>query len=611
MKVINKWTSLLMCLAGIVLFNTRLVAQDLNTALKFSLSERYEDADEVFQKVLKAQPNNGDAYFYYGENILKSYISDPYSNTMEEAVKSATSVFKKGIANDSLNPLNYIGIGMTVLLEKGDTTKADISFRKAEESLPKKVKKITDKDITTLIKLAQAQLYAKEPRFNKAIAYLEKAKEAKPKNPDIYTALGEVYEATGSSQAASQAVINYNKAVFLNDKLYVPLVKIGNLYMRSRNPEGARENFEKARQIDSTYAPTYRALGELYSLTGQDNWSVYNYKKFLELSGNNIPAKIQYVVSLFRSKKYKEAIEYIEDIQKFDQSRNYLNRIGAYSAFEMKQPDYPKALNFIETFFKNTTPEKTISSDYAYYGKTLIKLKDKDSTNMDKGFEKLKKAVEMDSSNVDLISEISMLAYVNKKYDVAIDMFNKKIAMGKASNTDKFYLGRCYSNMENYDKAVEVFNKIIDEDKNNIQVYTWKAKTLTDKDKDMKTGEAVPVYESIIQLASNDTSKYIKELDDSYYYLGSFYLNSSKPDYSKSESYYRKIFAIDPKNSALHARVWLSLGVVNQKRKNLYAARDCYNNSLKLDPNQESLKRVIKSLTDQINIDEVNRQLNQ
>ena len=65
----------------------------------------------------------------------------------------------------------------------------------------------------------------------------------------------------------------------------------------------------------------------------------------------------------------------IEEILNYDKSRNYLNRIAAYSCYEMKPADYPKAKTYIETFFKNSPPEKIIIKDYAYYGRILLKLK--------------------------------------------------------------------------------------------------------------------------------------------------------------------------------------------------------------------------------------------
>ena len=409
MKIFNNQVigMISLTLVGLVTVTNKLYSQDLNTALKYSQSERYEDADSIFKIILKANPSNGDAYFYYGENNLKSYISDPYSNAIDEVIKEVTVIFKTGIASDSINPLNYIGMGMAILLEKNDTLKADKYFQRAEQTLPKKNKKFTAKDIVTSIKLAQAQLYSSSPRHQKAIAYLERTKEASPNNTDVFIASGEIYE---SKNDASQAVINYNKAINFNPKLVAPMVRVGNLYMRSRNLEAAREYFEKAKAIDSTYAPLYRGLGEMYSLASYDNFSILNFKKFLELSGNNIPAKIQYLISLFRARKYGEAITLAEEIMNYDKSRNYLNRIAAYSSYEKKPADYQKALKYIETLIQNSQPDKIIAKDYAYYGRTLLKLKD--SSLVDKAFDKLLMAYKMDTMDQDLVYDIAVNAYI-------------------------------------------------------------------------------------------------------------------------------------------------------------------------------------------------------
>jgi len=89
----------------------------------------------------------------------------------------------------------------------------------------------------------------------------------------------------------------------------------------------------------------------MYSLAGLDNLSILNYRKFLELSGNNIPAKIQYMISLFRAKKYTETLTVAEEILNYDKSRNYLNRIAAYSCYEKKPADYEKAEVIWRPFF--------------------------------------------------------------------------------------------------------------------------------------------------------------------------------------------------------------------------------------------------------------------
>jgi tetratricopeptide (TPR) repeat protein len=578
-----------MILVGLFGMTSRISSQDLQAALKLSQSERYEDADAMYRQLLQASPSNSDAYFYYGENILKAYIADPYSNSLTDVAIDANAQFDKGINADTSNALNYIGKGMVVLLEKNDTTAADVFFHKAEWSLPKKIKKYTEINVTTLIKLGEAQLYAKEPRYQKAVAYLESAKLAAESNTDIWVTTGEIYEAQGN---ASAAIFNYNKAVYINPKLVVPLVKIGSLYMRSKNLEDARANFEKAREIDSLYAPTYKCFGEMYGLAGLDNLSILNYRKFLELSGNNIPAKVQYLISLFKAKRFTETVSIAEEILQYDNSRNYLNRIAAYSCYEKKPADYEKARTFMETFFKNSSPDKIIIKDYTYYGRILLKLND--SSLVDKAFDELKKGYRMDTTDMDLVADISLNAYVSKKYDVAIEMLNKKVNNKSADTKDYMTLGKAYYQNQQYQQAISVFDKVLSTDPGNMQAFTWKASSYIAMDPDSKEGLAKPVYETMIQKALTDPGKYKNELFTAYSYLGSYYLYSAKPpEYTNAENYYRKIIDLDANNNSWIIKGYTSLGTIYLEKKEYAKSKDFYKTVLQYDAkNANALARI-------------------
>ena len=584
-------------------FSFLVIAQNINEGVKLLQSERYEDAQGVFKSIMASNPANGEAYFYYGESILKSYTSDPFSNTMAEVVKESDNYFKTGLQKDSTNALNLIGIGMTILLQKNDTSAADAYFKKAEQSLPKKAKKYTEKDIVVLMKLGSAQLYAAKPRYNKAVAYLEKAKEGAPNNTDVYITLGDIYV---SQNNASTAVANYNKAVYLNPELAIPKVKIGHLYMRSRNIQEARNYFEQAKEIDSTYAPLYRALGEMWAMGGQPNQSKNNFKKFLSLSGNNIPAKIQYVNSLFKARDYKEVIKNIDDILQFDKSRNYLYRIAAYSAYEMKPADYQKGRTYIETFFQNADPEKVIAKDYAYYGRILLRLRD--TSVIDQAFDKLITAYKMDTTDSELLTDIAANAYFSKRFHLAIEMINKKIDKGTALPADYMNLGKTYYQLaqgekidtaiqnDYYRKAEKVFAKITEIDTLNVQAFLWRANTAFSIDPESKLESTRNNYKAVIEKGHSDTIKFAKELFDAYSYMGSSYLFAAKSDYENAEIWYTKILNLDSKNKQWLVRAYSSLGIIYTKRKNYPAAIGYYKKALELDPRNDSYQKTIDGL---------------
>jgi tetratricopeptide (TPR) repeat protein len=584
-------------LFGIILLQGYVESQDLKIAKDLTLSQRYEDATIIFKNLIKEQASNGDIYYYYGINILNAYINDPYSSSKDDVAKEASGIFKTGTENDSLNPLNHIGLGIIALFEKGDTSLANKSLSVAENTLPKKVKKYTAKNLETLLQLITAEIYAEQPRFKRAyklgdIAKLLVTEVPEMENPDIYLALGDVYLA---NKQPSQAIQNYNRALYLDDKNVLLLTKIGNIYIRAKNLNESRNYFEKAKAIDSTFAPLYKGLGEAYSMAGQHNLSKKNYKKFLELSGNNVPAWVSYINSLFKTNDFAEVVTQIEELQKIDNSRNYLNRIAGYSAYEMKPPDYEKAKAFMETFFNNATPEKIIVKDYTYSGKILLKFK-QDSILIDKGLDMLCKGYDMDPTDIKLLDEIISSAYNFKRFELAAKMINVKIDLGVAATNDYMTLGKVYYQTGQFEKADMAFTAITNKEPNNLQAYVWIANTYASMDPDSKEGLAKPKYEMVIKKARVDSVANGKELFDAYSYMGAYYF-FTKPDYNKSEDYFRMIVNLDQKNKKWQIKGYKSLALVETKKQDYPGAIEYYRKVLAIDPSDVDAKKAIEDLT--------------
>ena len=581
-------------------------AQDLKSANKLSVSERYDDANEAYQALLKAEPNNGDNYFYYGENILNSYIADPYSNPLADVCSNAKDIFQKGLKADSLNKLNAIGLGMVTLLEKNDTTAADYYFNKAESAFPKNKKKYTEKHILMLVKLGSGQLLAKSPRYKKAIAYIERAKEIAPNNPDVYDALGDIYM---SRNDASSAITNYNRALYLNPTSPVYQVKIGSIYTWARNLKEALTYFEKARSIDSTFAPVYTGLGAMYYLNGNYKLSKENYKKFLDLSGNNTSARVKYANALFKSRDFDGALTEIASILAVDKSRPYMYRLGGYSAFDKKPADYVTALGYLDNLFKNMPSDKLILSDYVYYGKTMVAAKQQDTVLVDKGFATLLKAYQMDTTNAKLFAEMIDLSQRLHRNKVTADLYTRKIESGKGAATDYLTLGKLYYQTKQYGKADTTFTKLTKVEPNNVQAYLWIANTAFNMDPESKLGIAKPKYEKVVEKASSDSVKYASELYSAFLYLGSYYLFSPKPEPNIAIKYYQKILKLDPKNpqsTQWKIKAYFSLGIAYSKLKKYEEALENYKKVVELDPNNkearksiEDINKMLKSLKEQ------------
>ncbi len=523
----------------------RVHAQDIQTAFKLTRAERFEDASAAFKTLLQKNLNDGDIYYYYGENFLQEYYSDTTNNSFKELSDSARVLFSKGTTAEPANPLNYVGLGQIALMVR-DMSKAQQNFSKAISLLPSKANKglvmAPDKQATVYIKLANA--YIKAGTNDTAIVFgaLRTAEKLDNKNYDLYIVRGDAYIFLLND--GSRAISNYNTAQSLNPKSPFAKLRVGQLWMRARNYKDALTYYQDVVKIDSSFAPAYRELGYLLSRANRNDEAEQNYKKFLRLSGGNTTARIQYVNTLIELKNYTEAINQLNEVLKTDTSNNDLNRALAYSYYETGQ--YDKGLVYSKKFFRRVNPDKIRATDYAYLGRLFAKTK-QDSL----AHENLMKAFQMDTSRSELLSEAAMSMIKLKKYDKAIEDYTLKISLKKAVPNDYYNLGKVYYNTKSWDKVDTTLMYYCTLMPEHVQGYLWRARALVNIDTTSKLGLAKPVYEAMIEKAKTDTVKNAKDLMEAYSYLAYYNLVQFKDTKDqqfglKSIEYCNKVLAIQP-----------------------------------------------------------------
>ena len=562
---------------------TCLKAQNFKEVEDLIAGERYDDAVNMLQAMKNKEPRNPYVYFGLGEATLNSFISDPFSDTKSNVVKKATDFFREGVKTDSLNPLNYVGLGIVELYDTDDTITADRYFMKAEKLIPEKRKRIKDLHITTVLKLSTAELYAQNPRIYKSKMYVERLKKMAPKMPEVYIANGDILLYKTSN--AGEAVSSYEKALSLrNDPL--TNVLIGEIFVSARMYNDAQKYFEQAIKVDSMFAPAYKGFGDLYYAENQNSKAKNYYSRFLQMTGNNIPAKIIYTKALFKGKDYPGALKEAEEVIQKDTSKRYIYRIAAYSAYRMDPPDLEKASHYMELLFNKAKKEELINQDFLNYGRILLD-QHKDSVDINKGVSMLEEAYRADTTDQSLIAEIFKDAYQYKVYPVALKYLTLLIKYGANTQNNYIFLGKVYYQMKEYTQADSIFQIAIQKDSTNIEAYRWRGYALSWLDPEMKTGIAKPVFEKMIELGSSDTAKYKKELVDANSYLGSYYLLETNPDLKKSQRYFEKILELGTENKELLLKSYHSLAYISTKNKEYQKAKGYYEKVLSLQPDDE------------------------
>ena len=128
-------------------------AQDLHTAVRLTHSERFTEAASAYKALILQNPNDGDLYYYSGNNYLQKYFSDTAAISFNEMADSATVMFQKGIQAEQKNPASYIGMGEIALIRRS-ITEAQQYYSKAQSLLPSKTNKISN-----ITPEKQAQIY--------------------------------------------------------------------------------------------------------------------------------------------------------------------------------------------------------------------------------------------------------------------------------------------------------------------------------------------------------------------------------------------------------------------------------------------------------------------
>lgn len=535
------------------LFSGKTYAQDLKTAIGLTRSENFREAGILFRELIRKDPADGTLYFYYGDNFLQKFYADPQNQAYASLVDSAAHVFNTGISKDSLNPLNYIGLGRINLI-KHLNDEARASFQIAFALLPSKTNKsskISKKDQATVyIKVAES--YVKilgKKDTTMVLDWLKKAEELDNKNFELYLTRGDAYFYMANE--GSMAIENYKIAQVMNPSSAKAKLRIGHVWVRARLYDMALGYYKEAIDMDSNYAPAYREMGFLLSKLGRKEDARKNFQKFLELSKGNVSARIQYINTLMELQDYQEAIAQLNAIRSMDSSNNDYNRALAYAYFETAQ--YGAALEAIRTFLARADSAAVRTADLLYYGRILSK------NNLDSlAAEQLMLAYHQDTLQAGVLSEIAFSFTRLKKYDKAEQTFLMKIQANKAEPIDYYSLGKLYYNMREYLKADSVlayFNQLVPD---YMPGYSWRAYALVNIDTDSKLGLAKPVFEIMIEKAQSDTVKYSKELKESYsylafYYLMQYYQSKDQKDGITSMDFCQKVLAIDPNDEKAKA----------------------------------------------------------
>ncbi|MCU0359277.1 MAG: hypothetical protein MUF75_00960 [Bacteroidia bacterium] len=541
-------------------------AQTLQEIVAKTENERYDLAENDLRSLISKNPGKGEYYFYFAENFYKKGDTD-----------SARVFYNKGIATNATYPLNYVGLGKCLLLES-KTDEAKTQFYKANTLG-------AGKNAELLRKTAEAWLITDIKNPDEAMNLANAAIKLEPKNPENYILLGDAQLEKNPSDG-STPIKNYNTATTLNPKNVKGILRIGKLYQRGRNYQLALEKYREALVIDSTFAPAFREIAELYYLAGQPAKSIENWQKYLKLNNSDY-ARYRYMAAFFSNKQYAEAVREYESLKKTGFSNLYFERLAGYSYYEMgdktDKEAYNKGLFALDAFFNLAGADfKYIATDYKYKGLLLLKTGKDSLANTE-----LNKAMSLEPKlKPEIYSELAANAMRLKKYDAGSGFYELKYQSDSLgfTSSDYYSLGRAYfysalalkkeasevrdSQIKKkkptetpevlakedqaktlFIKADSAFSKTTQKSPTWPIGYFWRARANSYLDPSNALWQAKPYYEKMISLITKPeerTGTYKSNLIEAYEYLGAFYVTAN--DKVKADETWNLVKDLDPAN---------------------------------------------------------------
>ena len=233
---------------------SNLGAQTLQEGINHLYADRFRNAEQTFQKLLAANPNNADATYWLGQTYLDKDDND-----------AARQLYDKALAANGNNPLLMVGKGHVLLVDK----KVDEARQLFETALTTSRTKKGD-DPIILNAIGNANVDAKAGNLTYAVEKLEMALQRDPKNADIALNLGNAYRKKDPGQGGGKAFENYKLASQINPNFAYPYVRIAALFETQKQWDLVLENLNKAIQVDPNFSLAYYELFYYYFFAKQD-----------------------------------------------------------------------------------------------------------------------------------------------------------------------------------------------------------------------------------------------------------------------------------------------------------------------------------------------------
>lgn len=225
----------------------------------------FNQAEESFQQVVAAHPDNAEGYYNLGTLSLRRGDADQARVYLEKAVK---------LQPDYPEAWNNLGM---IAAQQGHAETAVQNFQRALSFRPGYA--------TALLNLGN--LYRQHGDFQHAEQALQQALRLDPNDPEVNYSVGMLGAQTGQTQIAQQYL---EKAISLKPDYAEALNNLGVLYVQMRDFERAEAEFQTCIERVPNFDRSYLNLASTYAMQGDMQQAKEVIRKLLGISPGNSAA---------------------------------------------------------------------------------------------------------------------------------------------------------------------------------------------------------------------------------------------------------------------------------------------------------------------------------
>ena len=251
------------------------VAHNVSTADKLLSQGKYSQAEDAFRDTLVNNPADLNATAGLGIALAKQFKLD-----------GADEMFERVLRQDPNNAAAYAGKA-TILLNRLQSSSGTI--RSNRDSFLKQAEEYAQRAVTLAPASAEAhftlgQTYKEQGRDNEAASEFRTATSLDPQHSNAYCQLGHIKLAQNSLEEAAE---DFKRAIDLNSGNSSAHYGLGATYLKNNQTDDAVKELNTALYQFPNSWPTHMALGEAYQKQGNEVAAVKEYQASIAIKPEN------------------------------------------------------------------------------------------------------------------------------------------------------------------------------------------------------------------------------------------------------------------------------------------------------------------------------------